>query len=200
MAKKLKLKKKVKNPNEKPNYVLWTGIVIILIPLVVLAYILISSIEKTGEPVIGNRFDDELDPAITTEQVNKVKEQLNFEQVENVEVNLKAATLRITINVKDDTSEESIKNLLNESYNKVNETLPVETYFTNKENVKMYDLEIHVYNVIPDETTTISQIHYVRTKTGGAETYTDNVDSRAKDEELANTLLNPNKGTTEEGN
>lgn len=200
MAKKLKLKKKVKNSNEKPNYVLWTGIIIILIPLVVLAYILISSIEKTGEPVIGNRFDDELDPAITSEQVTKVKELLNFEQVENVEVNLKAATLRITMNVKDDTSEESIKNILNESYNKVNETLPVETYFTNKENVKMYDLEIHVYNVIPDETTTISQIHYVRTKTGGAETYTDNVDSRAKDENLANTLLNPNKGTTEEGN
>lgn len=168
--------------------------------MVVLAYILISSIEKTGEPVIGNRFDDELDPAITSEQVTKVKELLNFEQVENVEVNLKAATLRITMNVKDDTSEESIKNILNESYNKVNETLPVETYFTNKENVKMYDLEIHVYNVIPDETTTISQIHYVRTKTGGAETYTDNVDSRAKDENLANTLLNPNKGTTEEGN
>ena len=81
-------------------------------------------------PTVGSRFDNSLDPAITEEQLTKVKDALKFDGAENVEVNLKSATLRITIDLDDKAGSSKVKSVLNDAYDKVVKILPVKTYFT----------------------------------------------------------------------
>ena len=45
----------------------------------------------------------------------------------------------------------TIEAIANQVYDIVNSNLDIATYFTTQDTTKMYDLEIHVYNYIPDE-------------------------------------------------
>ena len=152
--KNIKKSSKTNNKDKKPNTILWIGLVVILVPCLILLYILLGTKEKAGQPVVGDRFEGELDPGITDEQLNSIREALVFENAENVEVNLISATLRITINAKDDISSDGALALANSAYDKVMEVLPVETYFTNvkdedgKMKTKMYDIEVQVLSLI----------------------------------------------------
>lgn len=155
--KNMKSPKQKKNTKKSSKVLIGIAIVVLLIPLLLLGYIYFGAKENSGKPVTGSRFDKSLDPAITQEEIDKVKGALKIDGVEKVEVNLTSATLRITLDTADDLSEDSIENVLNEAYDKVNDILPVKTYFTNKSNedaasAKMYDLDIHAYNFIPDDT------------------------------------------------
>lgn len=186
----------------KPNYLLIASIVIVAIPTLLLLYIVIGSRESSGAPVEGSRFKNALDPQITEEDLNALKSSLTFDQAESVEINLKSATLRVTINAKDDLSQEDIQALLASAYDKVVEKLPVETYFTNKKNadgvMKMYDLEVSAYNFIPTEEKKEGMIHVSRTKNAAAEEAVDDVLSSPKDEESADAILHPD--TTKQPN
>ena len=81
------------------------------------------------------------------------------------------------------------KNIVKTAYKKVNEVLPIDTYFTNKIDgdtvTKMYDLQIDAYNVISGE----KQIHYILTKTGSSEDEVIQLVSSPKDKEVANDVL-----------
>lgn len=169
--------------------------IIVAIPTLLLLYIIIGSRESSGSPVEGTRFKNSLDPQITEEDLNALKTSLVFEQAESVEINLKSATLRVTINTTDDLSQEDMQALMVSAYDKVVEKLPVNTYFTNKnsgENVmKMYDLEVSVYNFIPKDEKQEGMIHLSRTKNAAAEEAVDDVLSSPKDEESADAILNP---------
>lgn len=208
------VKKTVKNKNDatkKPNYLLWVTIIIIAIPCLILMYIFIGSRESSSTPVEGTRFKNALDPKITEEDLKALESSLKFDNAEAIEINLKSATLRININTKDDLSQKAIKKLITDTYKKVDEKLPVKTYFTNKENgdnvVKMYDLEISAYNYIPEkEEDKKGQIHLSRVKNSSAEKPVDDVLSSPKDKQSAEEILNPdtsnpptndNKGKTE---
>lgn len=208
------VKKTVKNKNDapkKPNYLLWVTIIIIAIPCLILMYIFIGSRESSSTPVEGTRFKNALDPKITEEDLKALESSLKFDNAEAIEINLKSATLRININAKDDLSQKAIKKLITDTYKKVDEKLPVKTYFTNKENgdnvVKMYDLEISAYNYIPEkEEDKKDQIHLSRVKNSSAEKPVDDVLSSPKDKQSAEEILNPdtsnpptndNKGKTE---
>jgi len=208
------VKKTVKNKNDapkKPNYLLWVTIIIIAIPCLILMYIFIGSRESSSTPVEGTRFKNALDPKITEEDLKALESSLKFDNAEAIEINLKSATLRININAKDDLSQKAIKKLITDTYKKVDEKLPVKTYFTNKENgdnvVKMYDLEISAYNYIPEkEEDKKGQIHLSRVKNSSAEKPVDDVLSSPKDKQSAEEILNPdtsnpptndNKGKTE---
>ena len=46
------------------------------------------------------------------------------------------------------------KRQVDSAYNIVNDQLPIDTYFTNKDGSKMYDLEIDSYNYLIDDTRT----------------------------------------------
>ncbi len=156
---------KTKNKaNRKPNWVLRITILVIAIPVLILAFVLLTSIEKKGEPVFGDRFDEHLDPAIKESSLTTLSDSLKFENVDSVDVNLISATLRIDINVNDAMDAAGIEAIANATYDKVNEVLPIGTYFKNHDKVKMYDLEINVYNLIPEEGTTIAQIWCVKHK------------------------------------
>ncbi len=144
-------KKKKNKKGSKSKILYWIAGIVILIPLLLLGWIFISTKENSGQPTVGSRLGESLDPAITEEQVNQIKDAMTFDNTDNIEVNLISATLRINIDTSDDASSANVKEIMNEAYNKVNEILPIKTYFTNNDSVKMYDLEVHVYNFIPDE-------------------------------------------------
>lgn len=181
---------------KKHNYLLWATIVVIAIPCLILLYVLIGSRENSNEPVEGSRFDTSLDPAITEEDLAALKGVLTFDGVENVEINLKSATLRVNINTNDDLNQEAIHGIMVSAYDRIVEKLPVDTYFSNKakddKTIKMYDLEVSAYNYIPESDETKSgQIHLSRTKNSAAEAVVDDVLTSPKDEETANPILNP---------
>ena len=178
---------------------LWATIAVIAIPCLILLYIVIGSRENSRSPVTGDRFKNSLDPEITEENLNTLKDSLQFDNADEVEITLKSATLRINIDTKDDLNEEQIKELVVLAYDKVNEKLPIKTYFTNKKNgeetMKMYDLEISAYNILLENDAEASeqskQIHISRTKNAAAEEPVDDVLSSPKDEQSAEGILNP---------
>ncbi len=145
-----KNKKNVNSEKQKPNVILIFTLIVTAIPICVLAFILLTSMNKKGEPIIEGRFDTQLNPAIEEKSLQSIEDQLQLEGVENVSVSLKAATVRITIDMVDTADQATITALIDPIYAIVNSVLPTETYFTNHDTTKMYDLEIHIYNIIPD--------------------------------------------------
>lgn len=201
MAKKVKKKtqskaKNVDKQKRKSIILYWIAGIVILIPLLLLGYIYISTKEAAGKPTIGSRFDNSLDPAITDEQVTKVKDSLKLSGVDSVEVNLKSATLRITLDMKDTSSLEDVKKTVHNAYNKVNSILPVKTYFTNKKDVKMYDLDIHVYNFIPKDDSTKGWAYMEKTKNASAKKPVTDTISKARNKKVSDKLLKEQEGTS----
>ena len=145
------------------------GVVILAIPTLIFVWIIVSAAFVSG-PIEGNRFEDDLDPAITEEQISSISESLSkINVVENVEVNLTSATLRVYLDVSDSIvtdpineepatddkgekeevktpNRDSLYEVANDAYDIVADNLPISTYFNRTKERKMYDLEIHVYN------------------------------------------------------
>ncbi|MEG1733074.1 MAG: hypothetical protein RR986_04650 [Longicatena sp.] len=181
--------------SKKSKILYWTAGIVLLIPLLLLAYIYLGAKESSGKPTAGNRFDNSLNPAISAKQTDQLKTSLKVDGVENVEVNLISATLRISIDVRDDANADTITAIMNSSYDQVNGVVPIETYFTNnKKNDKMYDLEIHVYNYIPDEKKPADgQVYMIKTKTSAAKEANVSTPSSPKNKEISDKLLTEQK-------
>ena len=111
-----KKKKKTKAGGGKSKILYWIAGIVILIPVLLLGWIYLSAKESSGSPTVGSRFDNSLNPAITEEQLDKVKSAMKLDGVESVEVNLISATLRINIDTKDDASSAKVKSIMNEAY------------------------------------------------------------------------------------
>ena len=169
----------------------WLTLIIIAIPCVLVGYVLITSMEQQNQPVVGNRFQKgDIDPKITQDQLDQLQASLSeIGGVEGVTVNLKSATLRVHLNVMDDASQDQINAIVDEAYNRVAAILPIETYFTNNENGKMYDLEVDGYNYLVDEAhPQESQIYIKVTKTGAGNRVTDYL-TQPKDQDLVNQIV-----------
>ena len=186
MTKKVKSKKSTLDKKSKILYS--AAVIVILIPLLLLGYIYLSTKENVGVPTVGSRFDDELDPAITDGQLEEVKQTLTFDQAQLVEVNLKSATLRVTIDLADDASNDQVTSVMDDAYNKVTKILPVETYFTNKEGLKMYDLEISVYNFIPENDNTKGWVYKTKLKNAANDQPHVDVLSSPKNKDVADSI------------
>ena len=138
--------KKEKKRLSRSALVLIVGLIIIAIPVCIFVGILGISALQTGTPREGSRFDNDLDPAITSDDVSNLQQKLSvLGQVENVEVVLSEGQLRIFIDTNDNLSEEQVDSILTSAYNAVNSSLPITKYFTATESKKMYDLQINVY-------------------------------------------------------
>lgn len=196
-----------KKGKKKHNYLVWAAAVVVLIPCLLLLYILIGSLGSSDKPIEGSRFKGSLDPEISQEEITTLQSSLSLENVESINITLKSATLRVMINTNDDLSQDTISEIMVSAYEQIVEKFPVETYFQNRtENeklIKMYDLDIEVYNYIPtgDEDSS-GKIHMSRTKNSSAEAYVDDILTTAKDETTADELLNPDTSTppSEDGN
>lgn len=177
-----------KNTESKQGHKLvWFTLIIIAIPVVIVAYVLLTSMGGQGEPVVGNRFNGEdLNSSITEEAMNSIQEQVSgIGGVEEATINLKSATLRVHLNMDDSYTQDQIQAASDQAYEIVAATLPIDQYFTNREDAKMYDLEIDVYNYIVDDSHPAEgQIYIKTTKTGAATDRVTDVMTTAKDPEL----------------
>lgn len=189
---KMKRKRVASNKSKGQGHKLvWFTLIIIMIPVVIVGYVLLTSIGGQNHPVEGSRFSKtDLDPAITDSSISSLETSLtSIDNVEKASVDLLSATLRVHLDLVDSATDDVANQALDSAYNIVNDQLPIDTYFTNKDGSKMYDLEIDSYNYLIDDTHTADGWTYLKlTKTGASkEPVTDNM-TTAKDPELASQL------------
>lgn len=193
MAKKNINKKK--DNDKRPNWILRFTILVILIPVIILAWALISSMGSGDGPVTGDRFKNQLNPEITSAQIESVQKSLAIDNVDSIEVNLKSATLRITLDAKDTLTNKQAKAILNKAYANVDEILPIDKYFTNTEDTRMYDLEIHVFNFVPEDDEYDDFVYHIYTKNAASEKKDYTIPSKARDKDTKDKVLSlPKKG------
>lgn len=138
--------KKERKKLSRSALVLIVSILIIAIPVIIFLAILGISALQTGTPREGSRFDNDLQPEITSSMVETLKTDLqSLSSVEEVDVVLSQGQLRIYIDTDDNMSDEQFDSLITSAYSKLNSALPVDTYFTATDTSKMYDLAINVY-------------------------------------------------------
>lgn len=141
--------KKTKKRLSRSALVLIIGLFIIAVPIIIFLSILGISALQAGTPREGSRFDGDLKPEITKDQVSTLQSDLeSIGQLDSVEIKLAQGQLRIYIDTNDSLSEEQVDSIITSAYNKVNSLLPVNTYFTSTESSKMYDLSINVYTQV----------------------------------------------------
>lgn len=164
------------------------ALVLLLTPVLGFGYIIYRDSSQTGEPVVGSRYDNNLEPKITEEQLSAVKASLVDEMILSNKVTLKSSTLRVYVEVAEETSKDSIKELAGTVYDLVTEKLPVETYFSNDGSRKMYDLEIHVYNNSTDRSSE-EFIYYEIIKSSSIEERIEEFITDAKNEDFKAEVL-----------
>ena len=164
------------------------ALVLLLTPVLGFGYIIYRDSSQTGEPVVGSRYDNNLEPKITEEQLSADKASLIDEKIIKSKVVLKSATLRVYIEVDKEVSKDSIKELAGTVYDLVTEKLPVETYFSNDGGRKMYDLEIHVYNNSTDRSSE-EFIYYEIIKSSSIEERIEEFITDAKNEDFKAEVL-----------
>lgn len=197
----MKKKSKLRNMIESKKTTA-IALLILIVPFVIFGFILFRDSSQTGEPVVGNRYDEQLNPAITSEQLSEVENAIVDERATYKKVTLKSSTLRIYLEVDGVESKDSIKELANTSYNKVIEVLPVETYFELQGSKKQYDLEVHVYNKVEDRDSD-EFVYYQVTKSSSMEEVdgefiTDIRDPEFREEVLENLAEKESENTEEE--
>ena len=182
--------KKLKKPTFSSKSIIYIiAIAVIIVPLFLLGVVYLSTKENAGSPTFGDRFETSLDPAIERTQLKEIEKALVYNDVENVEVNLKSATLRITLDTKDNVGSDRITAILKDAYKKVDAILPVKTYFMNQENKKMYDLDIHAYNFLAEEDNTKGWVYKELIKNAAAKSSKIDTLSAPRDKETSDTLL-----------
>lgn len=149
-------KKPVKNKKEKVQkigksryslLIILVMVVLIGIPTYILGDILYNAYLRQGEPIVGDRYETDLSPAITDAQRNTIDTTVSaFEEVESVSVYLQTSTFKVFVDVKPDVLLENYEGLTTRVYETVLSTLSKDTYFSQSGGQKMYDLEISVYN------------------------------------------------------
>lgn len=177
----------------KGAIVLIVGLIIIAVPVIVFLAIIISASLKTGKPVFGSRFDNDLNPKISNTQTNALVSNIkNMNSVDDCNIELRSAQYRITVDVNDSLNNEEIEKLAVDVYNEVNDELPINTYFTASSTMKMYDLSISLYNYIDED----NMIYYILTKNSTMPSYSLQCVSEALDEDLAKELRGETSSNT----
>lgn len=184
----------------KGNYLFYTALAVAIIPCLIVLMVFIKSHGNSNEPVEGNRFKGELQPQIDKSQLESLQTEIQSDVIDSVQINLKSATLRVLIDAKDDAQLATMEAILSDAYDIIVQKFPVDQYFTNAEvdgNIsKKYDLEIDVYNFIPEnDEQKQNQIHVSRVKNSSAAEYVDQVLTTAKDKETSDLLLHPDTST-----
>ena len=142
--------------------VFWICLILVITPIAILGWMLVSSAMDTHKPVLGNRYEGDLDPAITQEQIDTIN--ISVAAIDGVEAefsNMATATLRIYAKVANTATKEDATAMAQNIYSTVTTTLDPTVYFAQADGKKMYDLEIHVYNMSAEEDRTADTFVYV---------------------------------------
>lgn len=182
-----KPKKQLKFKFTFSNIVFALGIAFVLIPGLIIGGIILQSSLQTGTVITGSRFNNDLQPQITKDLIKLTEEAINT--VSNVtvdEINLKSATLRITVTIPSGLDEETRLSLVEEVLNKVNSVVPFADYFTATDTKKMYDLEVNYVDKVGETHTTYIQA----IKNANMDTWSIQDMLTAVNPELAQELIN----------
>ncbi|MBR2675772.1 MAG: hypothetical protein IKE28_02525 [Solobacterium sp.] len=173
--------------NRRTMIIFWVALVLFLLPFIILGFILLSAAMDTGKPIFGDRYKDDLDPAITSADLSKVESAVKgVGGVENTFTNLATGTLRVYADISDSADAESAKASAEQVYSAVTSVLNPGTYFTQNNGKKMYDLEVHVFNQNKD--TENNFVYVIETKTSSMEAPIVQLVSEPIDAELAESL------------
>ena len=179
--------RKRRKTSGKPTVVFWVALVLFLIPFLVLGYFIVSAALDTGKPVLGERYKDDHDPAITKSDISSVESAVKgISGVEKADVNLATGTLRVYADISDSANAETAQSTANQIFSAVTSVLNQGTYFTQNNGMKMYDLEIHVYNQDKDEENNF--VYVIETLTSSMEQPVVQLVSEPIDAELAENL------------
>ncbi len=166
----------------------WVCLVLLAAPFVVLGWILFSSQMDTGTPVLGNRYEGDLDPAITKTQLEEVKTAVSgVEGVDNASLNMATATLRVYADVSDDADEDTVKAIADQVYEAVAGVLDPAVYFTQADGKKMYDLEVHTFTLVK-QSEEDNFVYAIKTKTSAMGKPITNIVSKPRNAKLAQKL------------
>jgi len=185
-----KLKEKTKKVFKwtKSNTILTVGIIVIMIPITFVGVMLIRAYFATGEPINGNRIDNERAVEITQTQLDEINSQIKgLSEVETVEIQLKVATVRVYVDIKNTVLSDDYESLLTVIYSKIDDELPIADYFTNQDTLKQYDLEIHLYNDL-EATGDTEFIYYIMNKNAAMAEPQFELVSEPRNAELADEL------------
>lgn len=123
------------------------SLAILAVPATVFYNIAMETRELAGNPVTGDRFNNDLNPQISRSQLNELTTTLrDLDNVNELEVNLRSATLRVNILTPLDITDSQLSSLIDQVKNSIFSKLPQETYFTATPTTKQYDIEIHIRN------------------------------------------------------
>lgn len=129
------------------GFLFWICLILLVTPPAVLGWILYSSQQDTGKPVLGNRYEGDLDPAITMDQMTAIENGVAaLEGIEASRVEMPTATLRVYADIADDADADAANSKADEIYGVITGILDPSVYFTQADGKKMYDVEVHVYN------------------------------------------------------
>lgn len=143
---------KKKKTTHKTAVLFWVCLILVILPFAILGWILFSASRDTHSPVLGRRYDGDLDPAITSSQMDEVKNAVSaVDGVDSADVEMQTATLRVYADIADTASADDANSIADALYSAVTSVLDPNTYFSQSNGEKMYDLEIHVYT-IPERT------------------------------------------------
>ncbi len=193
--------RRTKKKNRRTAVIFWVCLLLILAPFLVLGWILLSAWLDTGSPILGERYAGDLDPAITKSHLDEIRSTVNrMPGIDNVEVDLATATLRVYADVDDNANVEAERVTVEEIYSAVTNVLDPSVYFTQSGTKKMYDLEIHVYNLAKNRDSD-EFAYLIETKTSSMDEPVLNIVSEPIDAALAQQLRdnveNRNKPTPE---
>ena len=181
-------KKKKKKNNTRTKVVFWIALILFLLPFAVMGYILLSAARDTHTPVIGNRYENDLNPAITETQMNQIESDVKgLSGVESVSVRLTTATLRVYADISDSADASTAESTAESIYSKVTGVLDPSSYFFQHDNEKMYDLEIHVYNSL-GKADSDSFVYVIENKTSNMDSPHTQLVSEPVNAELAQQL------------
>ncbi|SJZ33806.1 hypothetical protein [Anaerorhabdus furcosa] len=185
-------RKKVKNQSkrklDRTSKIILIGGALIVVPFIIFGFILLSASFNTGKPIFGDRFKGDLDPAITSSNISEIESKVKSQSgVEKVSVELSSATLRVYVDITDSASSAEATSIADAVYNDVVSVLPEGTYFKLQDGKKMYDIEVHVYNLAKDRDSE-NFVYVIKNKSSNMETARSQVVSDPLDAELAQQL------------
>ena len=182
-------KTKKKGRMDAASWIILIGLLIIAIPCAAFVYILLSAQAATGTAISGDRFTGDLDPAITETQMAEVVTSVEtIEGVESAEVILKSATLRLYVDTLDEMTPEVAEGIANQAYEKLTEVCDPSVYFTQTASKKMYDIEVHAYNLTENRDSE-EFVYVIVNKSSSMEAPIARLVSEPLDPELAAQLL-----------
>lgn len=181
---------KKKKTTHRTAVLFWICLILVIAPFAVLGWILFSASRDTHTPVLGKRYDGDLDPAITSSQMDDVRNAVaGVSGVDSADVQMQTATLRIYADIADNATADDANNIADAVYAAVTGVLDPNTYFSQANGEKMYDLEINVYT-IPERTGVEGEnfVYVIDTKTSSMTDPQKQLVSEPIDAELAQQL------------